>query len=95
MSRSDHGIPKTRQEPQERDQETGGSDPHRQSLATVGWLRRASVQRWVEQATSVVLIGSGLRPATEARLRVAHSFEGLAERRCAGQPALKAGSLRG
>lgn len=33
----------------------------------VGWLRRSSVQRWIERATGVVLIGLGVRLATEAR----------------------------
>lgn len=31
------------------------------------WLRRSSVQRWLERATGVVLIGFGVRLATEAR----------------------------
>jgi len=33
----------------------------------VGWLRRTTVQRWIERATGAVLIGFGLRLATEAR----------------------------
>jgi len=33
----------------------------------VGWLRRITVQRWLERATGAVLIGFGLRLATEAR----------------------------
>lgn len=33
----------------------------------VGWLRRSSVQRWIERATGVVLIGFGVRLATESR----------------------------
>jgi threonine/homoserine/homoserine lactone efflux protein len=32
-----------------------------------GWLRRSAAQRWLERATGVVLIGFGLRLATEAR----------------------------
>jgi threonine/homoserine/homoserine lactone efflux protein len=31
------------------------------------WLRRSAAQRWLERATSVVLIGFGLRLATETR----------------------------
>jgi threonine/homoserine/homoserine lactone efflux protein len=31
------------------------------------WLRRSSVQRWLERATGVVLIGFGVRLATETR----------------------------
>lgn len=33
----------------------------------VGWLRRSSVQRWLERATGAVLIAFGLRLATESR----------------------------
>ena len=33
----------------------------------VGWLRRSTVQRWLERATGIVLIGFGLRLATETR----------------------------
>src|SRR6202043_2681675 len=33
----------------------------------VGWLQRSTVQRWLERATGVVLIGFGLRLATETR----------------------------
>jgi threonine/homoserine/homoserine lactone efflux protein len=33
----------------------------------VGWMRRRSVQRWLERLTGVVLIGFGLRLATETR----------------------------
>lgn len=32
-----------------------------------GWLRRSAVQRWLERATGVVLIGFGVRLATESR----------------------------
>ncbi len=32
-----------------------------------GWLRRSAVQRWLERATGVVLIGFGVRLATETR----------------------------
>jgi threonine/homoserine/homoserine lactone efflux protein len=32
-----------------------------------GWLRRTAAQRWLERATGLVLIGFGLRLATEAR----------------------------
>ena len=31
------------------------------------WLRRSAVQRWLERATGVVLIGFGVRLATESR----------------------------
>jgi threonine/homoserine/homoserine lactone efflux protein len=31
------------------------------------WLRRSAVQRWLERATGVVLIGFGIRLATESR----------------------------
>ncbi len=31
----------------------------------VGWLRRTTVQRWIERATGAVLMGFGLRLATE------------------------------
>ncbi|HYA53682.1 MAG TPA: LysE family transporter, partial [Streptosporangiaceae bacterium] len=31
------------------------------------WLRRSSVQRWLERITGVALIGFGLRLATQAR----------------------------
>lgn len=31
------------------------------------WLRRSTVQRWLERATGVVLIGFGIRLATESR----------------------------
>jgi threonine/homoserine/homoserine lactone efflux protein len=31
------------------------------------WLRRTAVQRWLERATGIVLIGFGIRLATEAR----------------------------
>ncbi|HEY2307202.1 MAG TPA: LysE family translocator [Streptosporangiaceae bacterium] len=33
----------------------------------VRWLRRPSVQRWLERITGIVLIGFGLRLATESR----------------------------
>src|SRR5262249_60615256 len=33
----------------------------------VRWLRRPAVQRWVERVTGIVLIGFGLRLATESR----------------------------
>ena len=33
----------------------------------VRWLRRPAVQRWIERVTGVVLIGFGLRLATESR----------------------------
>jgi threonine/homoserine/homoserine lactone efflux protein len=33
----------------------------------VRWLRRPGVQRWMERVTGVVLIGFGLRLATESR----------------------------
>jgi threonine/homoserine/homoserine lactone efflux protein len=33
----------------------------------VGWLRHSSVQRWIERVTGVVLIGFGVRLATESR----------------------------
>jgi threonine/homoserine/homoserine lactone efflux protein len=33
----------------------------------VGWLRHSAAQRWLERATGVVLIGFGVRLATEAR----------------------------
>jgi threonine/homoserine/homoserine lactone efflux protein len=33
----------------------------------VGWLRRPAAQRWIERVTGVVLIGFGLRLATESR----------------------------
>lgn len=33
----------------------------------VGWMRRPAVQRWLERGTGIVLIGFGLRLATEAR----------------------------
>jgi threonine/homoserine/homoserine lactone efflux protein len=32
-----------------------------------GWLRRSTVQRWLERITGVALIGFGLRLATQAR----------------------------
>jgi len=32
-----------------------------------GWLRRSTVQRWLERVTGVALIGFGLRLATQAR----------------------------
>ncbi len=32
----------------------------------VRWLRRKSVQHWLERATGVVLVGFGVRLATEA-----------------------------
>ena len=32
-----------------------------------GWLRRSAVQRWLERATGVVLIGFGVRLAAETR----------------------------
>jgi threonine/homoserine/homoserine lactone efflux protein len=32
-----------------------------------GWLRRSAVQRWLERATGIVLIGFGVRLATETR----------------------------
>lgn len=32
-----------------------------------GWLRRSAAQRWLERATGVVLIGFGVRLATETR----------------------------
>ena len=31
------------------------------------WLRRTAVQRWLEGVTGIVLIGFGIRLATEAR----------------------------
>jgi threonine/homoserine/homoserine lactone efflux protein len=31
------------------------------------WLRRPAVQRWLERVTGIVLIGFGLRLATESR----------------------------
>jgi threonine/homoserine/homoserine lactone efflux protein len=31
----------------------------------VGWLRRPAVQRWLERATGIVLIGFGVRLALE------------------------------
>jgi threonine/homoserine/homoserine lactone efflux protein len=34
---------------------------------SVRWLRRPAVQRWIERATGIVLIGFGLRLATESR----------------------------
>jgi len=34
----------------------------------VRWLRRKSVQHWLERATGVVLVGVGVRLATEADL---------------------------
>jgi threonine/homoserine/homoserine lactone efflux protein len=33
----------------------------------VRWLRRPAVQRWIERVTGIVLIGFGLRLATESR----------------------------
>ena len=33
----------------------------------VRWLRRPTVQRWLERITGIVLIGFGLRLATESR----------------------------
>jgi threonine/homoserine/homoserine lactone efflux protein len=33
----------------------------------VRWLRRPMVQRWLERITGIVLIGFGLRLATESR----------------------------
>ena len=33
----------------------------------VRWLRRTAVQRWLERITGIVLIGFGLRLATESR----------------------------
>jgi threonine/homoserine/homoserine lactone efflux protein len=33
----------------------------------VRWLRRPTVQRWIERVTGIVLIGFGLRLATESR----------------------------
>ena len=33
----------------------------------VRWLRRPGVQRWIERVTGLVLIGFGLRLATESR----------------------------
>ena len=33
----------------------------------VRWLRRPAAQRWIERITGVVLIGFGLRLATESR----------------------------
>jgi len=33
----------------------------------VRWLRRPTVQRWLERVTGIVLIGFGLRLATESR----------------------------
>jgi threonine/homoserine/homoserine lactone efflux protein len=33
----------------------------------VRWLRRPRVQRWLERITGIVLIGFGLRLATESR----------------------------
>ncbi len=33
----------------------------------VRWLRRPAVQRWIERITGIVLIGFGLRLATESR----------------------------
>jgi threonine/homoserine/homoserine lactone efflux protein len=32
-----------------------------------GWLRRSTVQRWLERVTGIALIGFGLRLATQAR----------------------------
>ena len=32
-----------------------------------GWLRRSTVQRWLERVTGVALIGFGLRLAAQAR----------------------------
>ena len=34
---------------------------------SVRWLRRPAVQRWIERVTGIVLIGFGLRLATESR----------------------------
>jgi threonine/homoserine/homoserine lactone efflux protein len=32
-----------------------------------GWLRRSTVQRWLERVTGIALIGLGLRLAAQAR----------------------------
>jgi threonine/homoserine/homoserine lactone efflux protein len=33
----------------------------------VSWLRRSTVQRWLERLTGIALIGFGLRLATQTR----------------------------